>query len=176
MDITIPPHNLKRFAASITCLGKIGKDLYLSFDPLEGLTLSSLNEAKSAYGKFQFDSGFFERCSAPATAGTSARKTAAAGVGGRTSGRGGGGSDNEDDDNDEECCDTRYVCRVPVRSVHSILRPRKGVCSLRIRSEGMDDKGNYFGLNKKKKSERRRKHQTNGRSRSRDDNDDDDVV
>ena len=43
-------HNLKRFAASVTCLGKIGKDLYLSFDPLDGLTLSSLNEAKSAFG------------------------------------------------------------------------------------------------------------------------------
>ena len=46
MDITIPPHNLKRFSASITCLGKIGKDLYLSFDEMSGLTLSSLNDAK----------------------------------------------------------------------------------------------------------------------------------
>ena len=27
MDITIPPHNLKRFTASLTCLAKIGKDL-----------------------------------------------------------------------------------------------------------------------------------------------------
>lgn len=149
MDITIPPHNLKRFSASITCLGKIGKDLYLSFDEMSGLTLSSLNDAKSAYGKFHFDSQFFERCSAPPT----------------TTNKGGDG----DEDNNEDEFDTRYVCRVPVRSVHSILRPRKGVCSLRIRSEGMDDKGNYFGLNQKKKKKKNRNH-----SRSRDDDHQDD--
>jgi len=155
MDITIPPHNLKRFAASLTCLGKIGKDLYLSFDPLDGLTLSSLNEAKSAYGRFHFDPGFFERCSAPALA-TVVGATSARGRRSGGSGRRIGAEDRDeegddsDDDGDGECYDTRYVCRVPVRSVHSILRPRRGVCSLRIRSEGMDDGGNYFGLSRKK--------------------------
>ena len=54
MDITIPPHNLKRFSASITCLGKIGKDLYLSFDEMSGLTLSSLNDAKVCYALLFF--------------------------------------------------------------------------------------------------------------------------
>lgn len=140
MDITIPPHNLKRFTAAITCLGKIGKDLYLSFDPLDGLILSSLNEAKSAFGKFHFDPTFFDRCSAPPL--VSAASAASASL-------------SEDDD--EFYDSSRYVCRVPVRSVHAILRPRKGVCSLRIRSEGMDDEGNHFGLNRKRK--RRRNHQ-----------------
>ena len=169
MDITIPPHNLKRFSASITCLGKIGKDLYLSFDPLDGLTLSSLNDAKSAYGKFHFDSHFFERCSAPTNSGMTAKKN-------NNSSRGRSGSNDGGDSDDEEFYDTRYVCRVPVRSIHSILRPRKGVCSLRIRSEGMDDKGNYFGLNqkkKKKKKDRGEKERGRHRSRSRDDNDSD---
>ncbi|KAL7536031.1 hypothetical protein ACHAXR_006872 [Thalassiosira sp. AJA248-18] len=166
MDITIPPYNLKRFTASITCLGKIGKDLYLSFDPLDGLTLSSLNEAKSAYGKFHFDSGFFERCSAPPVVAGGARR---AGSGGG----GGGGGGGREGDSDEEFYDTRYVCRVPVRSVHSILRPRKGVCSLRIRSEGMDEKGNYFGLNQKKKRGGSSNGQRRSRSKSRHDGDED---
>jgi len=161
MDITIPPHNLKRLTASITCLGKIGKDLYLSFDPLDGLTLSSLNEAKSAYGKFHFEPRYFERCSAP-TVGSG-------GIGGSSKGL---GNHDDDDDSDEEFYDTRYVCRVPVRSVHSILRPRKGVCSLRIRSEGMDDNGNYFGLNKKKR-QKKRSHHRGHRSREGDGDDED---
>lgn len=154
MDITISPHNLKRFAASITCLGKIGKDLYLSFDPLDGLTLSSLNEAKSAFGKFHFEPGFFEKCGGPAADGAPG-----GGIGGS---RGQGlrrncrdRSTNDDDNNDNdkngegenvEEDDARYDCRVPVRSVLSILRPRKSVISLRIRSEGVDGDGNFFGV------------------------------
>lgn len=140
MDITIPPHNLKSFTAAITCLGKIGKDLYISFDPLDGLILSSLNEAKSAFGKFHFDSTFFERCSAPPAA---ARR-------------------DRGDDADDFYDSSRYVCRVPVRSVHSILRPRKGVVSLRVRSEGMDGDGNHFGLSNYNSSS---KHRRGGRRR-----------
>ena len=87
MDVIIPPHNLKRFASSITCLGRIGKDLYVSFDPLEGLTLSSLNEAKSAYGKFHFDPGFFTSCDGPI----------------------GVPKNNEDDDNKEVEEGTKYI-------------------------------------------------------------------
>eukprot|EP00574_Skeletonema_japonicum_P005439 CAMPEP_0201724076 /NCGR_PEP_ID=MMETSP0593-20130828/7918_1 /ASSEMBLY_ACC=CAM_ASM_000672 /TAXON_ID=267983 /ORGANISM="Skeletonema japonicum, Strain CCMP2506" /LENGTH=546 /DNA_ID=CAMNT_0048215269 /DNA_START=82 /DNA_END=1722 /DNA_ORIENTATION=+ len=177
MDITIPPHNLKRFTAAITCLGKIGKDLYLSFDPLDGLILSSLNEAKSAFGKFQFDPTFFDRCSAPAVvvdASSAVRHRSSASslfVGrGRntTSGRNYNNNSNsdqeeEEDDNDDEFYDSssRYVCRVPVRSVHSILRPRKGVCSLRIRSEGTDDSGNHFGLKNSTTTNKRRKRRRN---------------
>ena len=147
MDIIIPPRNLKRFTAAITCLGKIGKDLYVSFDPLDGLILSSLNEAKSAFGKFHFDSTFFDRCSAPAVVAPSsfARRN---------------NNNNDGSDDDDEFYDSsRYVCRVPVRSVHSVLRPRKGICSLRIRSEGADDSGNHFGLKNSKKKRKRRQQQ-----------------
>ena len=124
MDVTIPPHNLKRFTASLTCLSKIGKDLYVSFDPFDGLTLSSLNEAKSAYAKFHFECGFFQKC-------------AGVTIPYHSSG---------DDDGESEW---RYVCRLPVRSVHSVLRPRKGVLSLRIKSEGIDSTGQHFGVNRK---------------------------
>ncbi len=208
MDITISPYNLKRFAASITCLGKIGKDLYLSFDPLDGLTLSSLNEAKSAFSKFHFEPGFFEKCGGGAAAADGA-------PGDIDGGRGGGprrncraanksaprdnhsssdnsnstnhrtnddnNYDNDKDGEDDNVVedDARYVCRVPVRSVHSILRPRKGVISLRIRSEGMDGDGHFFGLNRKKQGkgddgggsgkgrDRHGHHRCGGGSRSR---------
>ncbi|KAL7486687.1 hypothetical protein ACHAW6_012272 [Cyclotella cf. meneghiniana] len=129
MDVTIPPHNLKRFTASLTCLAKIGKDLYVSFDPFDGLTLSSLNEAKSAYAKFHFDCGFFDRC-----IGVASKRDA---------------RNNDDDGEGSDEGRWRYVCRVPVRSVHAVLRPRKGVLSLRIRSEGTDETGHHFGVDRR---------------------------
>ena len=134
MDVTIPLSNLKRFTASLTCLSKIGKDLYISFDPFDGLTLSSLNEAKSAYAKFHFECGFFEKCLGLTMPTTATRQH----------------------DDEEDTDQWRYVCRVPVRSVHSILRPRKGVLSLRIRSEGHDDSGKHFGVNRKNKDDNKR--------------------
>merc|ERR1712232_1248250 len=42
--------------------------------------------------------------------------------------------DNGNDNDSDEELDDKYTCRVPVRLVHSILRPRKSVISLRIRS------------------------------------------
>ena len=162
MDITIPPHSLKKFTAAVTCLGKVGRDLYWSFDPMDGLTLSSLNEAKSAFCKFHFEPGFFQRCSAPQGAGNAAPGTAST-----------AGSDDEDG------CGCRYVCRVPVRSVHSILRRRGGVCQLRVRSEGQDGEGNHFGLSNRRRRDKSREddpegcddysdgEENNGRSSSR---------
>eukprot|EP00551_Chaetoceros_affinis_P019083 CAMPEP_0203719034 /NCGR_PEP_ID=MMETSP0092-20131115/3165_1 /ASSEMBLY_ACC=CAM_ASM_001090 /TAXON_ID=426623 /ORGANISM="Chaetoceros affinis, Strain CCMP159" /LENGTH=98 /DNA_ID=CAMNT_0050598321 /DNA_START=281 /DNA_END=577 /DNA_ORIENTATION=+ len=46
-------------------LAKIGKIqvLYMEFDPLDGLTISALNNATSAFVHFHFEVGFFERCS-----------------------------------------------------------------------------------------------------------------
>ena len=188
MDVTIPPHNLRRFASSVSCLGRIGKDLYVSFDPLDGLTLSSLNEAKSAYGKFHFDPGFFERCDGP-------HREAPKRDGGGGGGGGGGGlpSSGDDDDDDDDGGgggssrggradddSSRYVCRVPVRSVHSVLRPRKGVLSLRVRSEGADDDGNHFGMRRSSPSARTTgggggggRSRSRGRRRRADEGDDD---
>jgi hypothetical protein len=85
----------------------MGKDLYVEFDPLEGLTLRALNDAKSAFASFHFEPSFFERCSAPPT-----RKR----------------EEEEEDDN-------RYSCRVPLRAMAAIVRPRRHVLSLRLRNE-----------------------------------------
>jgi len=59
MDVVIPSHNLRTFSSSVTTLGKIGNYLYLEFDPLLGLTLRTLNDAKSAFAEFHFEVGFF---------------------------------------------------------------------------------------------------------------------
>lgn len=66
MDCTIPSHNVKVFSGWVVTLGKIGSsDLYLEFDPLQGLTLRTLNDAKSAYAKVTLDPAFFEVCTEP---------------------------------------------------------------------------------------------------------------
>jgi hypothetical protein len=38
----------------------MGKDLYIKFDPLKGLTLRALNDAKSAFTSFHFEPTCFE--------------------------------------------------------------------------------------------------------------------
>ena len=178
MDVIIPSHNLKIFSTAISTLTRIGGHLYIEFDPLDGLSLRTINDAKSAYGEFQFDVGFFERCSCPP--GSSAlyqrrrkkdallrrqrrqkkerllREREGLGRLGRRrkrrrflnqqnssepplpppmSGRA-GDQDDDDDDDDEDGMAEKFTCRVPIRTVASILKSRKGVSSLRIKSVG----------------------------------------
>lgn len=108
MDCTIPSHNVKVFSSWVVTLGKIGSsDMYLEFDPLQGLTLRTLNDAKSAYAKVTFDPTFFEACRAPAV----------------------GGNDNGGED------EMLYTCRLSIRTLYSVLRTsRKGLQSLRMRT------------------------------------------
>ena len=215
MDVIIPSHNLKILSSSITTLAKIGKVLYIEFDPLDGLTIRALNDAKSSFVYFHFEVGFFERCSTSSdvlsrrkrkikrkkknrnnvSTSDTGRRLLSRGrrsVGGRNSRRrtlsrgraggsstsssrkrsrsrtrssrrrndedgheyddedhsyenngnaqngGGGEEDNETNENgagdDDESADEKYLCKVPIRTIAAILRPRKGVTSLRIRS------------------------------------------
>mmetsp|Transcript_14161 Transcript_14161/g.20919 ORF Transcript_14161/g.20919 Transcript_14161/m.20919 type:complete len:320 (+) Transcript_14161:121-1080(+) len=106
MDCTVPSHNVKTFCSAIVSMSKIGKDLYLEFDPLDqGLILRTINDAKSAFSAFTFQPTFFERCVRPPT-----RK--------RT-------QDSDD----------TYKCRVPLRALQAITKARKGVVSMRVRNE-----------------------------------------
>ena len=130
MDCIIPGHNVRTFACAVGCLSRIGKEMYIEFDPLHGLIIRTLNDAKSAFASFSFEPNFFERCSSPIevqTLNTShhSRKKRKS-QGGNTS------TFTAHSNNDEN--DEKYMCRIPLRSVHSILRPRKGIVSLRIRS------------------------------------------
>ena len=65
MDVVIPGHSIRTFSSSVATLSKIGNYLYIEFDPLLGLTLRTLNDAKSAFAEFHFEVGFFERCTSP---------------------------------------------------------------------------------------------------------------
>jgi len=48
MDCTVPGGPaVRQFCASMVCLSKIGKDLYFVFEPISGLAVRSLNDAKS---------------------------------------------------------------------------------------------------------------------------------
>jgi hypothetical protein len=98
----------------------MGKDLYVEFDPLEGLTLRALNDAKSAFASFHFEPTFFERCSAPPV---TTRKR----------------DEQEEDEN-------RYSCRVPLRAMAAIVRPRRHVLSLRLRNEESSQQQHYLSF------------------------------
>lgn len=125
MDCVLPSHAIRTFCSSIGTLSKIGKDLYLEFDPIEGLILHTLNDSKSAYACFRFRTTFFERCTAPP--GTLSQQIQ------RQRKRQLNNLPSQNSGNNED--DGKYICRVPLRSLAAVVRPRKGVVSLRIRSE-----------------------------------------
>jgi len=188
MDVVIPSHNLRTFSSSVTTLSRIGNYLYLEFDPLLGLTLRTLNDAKSAFAEFHFEVGFFERCtSAPLASTTAAERSPvsrnrskncnrndkrrnrksnrnskrmdlednvdSADLGVRekrrrrtrrrksmserqTDGISNAGIDEGTEGDNDEDLEEKFLCRVPVRTIATVLRPRKGVRSLRIKSLG----------------------------------------
>lgn len=122
MDCVIPAHNIRIFNSAVSSLCKIGKELLIEFSPQEGLTLRSLNDAKSAFSSFKFEVGFFERCSSPVAASATNNKT------NRSRHTRIFGEDN--DNNGEE----KYMARVLLKTIAAVLRSRRGVQSLRLRS------------------------------------------
>jgi Rad9. len=181
MDVIIPAHNIKTLSNAVQALAKIGKFLYVEFDPLTGLTLRTLNDAKSSFAEFTFDVGFFERCSSGGIFTTgydngdvvpggilhcqarTKRKTPAStsSSSSRKQSKNLKTNSNKNDDllvqqrsnrrlasssatrrqqqrqqqqqQEEEDCE-KYLCRVPIRTIASLLHSRKGLLSLRIRS------------------------------------------
>ena len=111
MDCVIPGHSIRTFCSSIVCLSKIGSEIYFEFHALEGLSVRALNDAKSAFGHFRYEPAFFERCTAP-PASSSRKRTL-----------------TQDQD------DLRFSCRVTLKALAAIVRPRKEAVSLRIGSE-----------------------------------------
>jgi Rad9 len=63
MDIVIPSHLIRNFSSALSCLSKIGKDVYWEFDSVTGLSLRTINDAKSSYACWRYKVTFFERCS-----------------------------------------------------------------------------------------------------------------
>ena len=129
MDVVIPSHHVKLFSSCIVGLSKIGKDLYLEFDSLKGLSLRTLNDGKSAYCLASFAPTFFERCTVPSSA------TAPASGGSRK--RTHRNSDDDDDSDDDDAAPL-YSCRIPLRALQPVVRPRKRVQSLRVTAPDQD--------------------------------------
>lgn len=141
MDCTISDTSTVRtFCASIGCLSKIGKDLYLDYDPMDGLLLTTLNDAKSAWCVFDYQPKFFTRCTTPSVAtnssGNNNRKRTNQSISSNNTQD--TSSQQGEEENEEE---TRFCIRVPMRALIPIVRPRKGVMALRIRSEGHNNNG-----------------------------------
>ena len=117
MDCVVPGHSVRPFCASIGCLSRIGKDLYVEFDAIEGLHFRTLNDAKSAYACFRFEPSFFERCTAPPLESTTTTRKRRS----RTT--------------EEPSQELRFSCRVSLRALAAVVRPRRAVAALRVRSE-----------------------------------------
>jgi Rad9 len=125
MDLILPSHSVRPFCSAIASLGKVGKDIYLEFDPVHGLDLRTMNDAKSAYACFHYDATFFERCTVSTSTALTTKKR------------------NYDESSSQTSTpssdSSQYSCRVACRALAAILlRPRKNVHSLRIVSTNSD--------------------------------------
>jgi Rad9 len=143
MEIVIPSHSIRLFGAAISSLSRIGSsDLYWEFDPITGLELRTLNDAKSAYAWVHFEPSFFERCTTNAAthAGpTAATMPLAATTDGASNKKRHHASYDSDDEGDNDSASNsnqgsaeRFTCRVVFKALSPVVRPRKNLHSLRI--------------------------------------------
>lgn len=147
MDCTIPGTSIRPFCAAISCLSKIGKELYVDFDPFDGLSLRALNDSKSVFGNFHYEPSFFTRCHSvldsssfltktnenknrTTTTKSSAKRKRGHGSSNRDNdGRDRNNSDESDeDDNDSE----RWTVRIAMKALIPIVRSRKDVSNLQL--------------------------------------------
>jgi Rad9 len=153
MDVVIPGDSIRPFCAAIGCLSRMGKELYVDFDPFDGLTLRALNDAKSVFASFHYDPSFFHRCMAPPLALSSKLRTkrkkvkhrnthAGSGSRKRQRERNGGDTndnDHEDESDEEEDEEPRLSIRVPIKGLSAVVRKRNHpVVSLRIHTSLTD--------------------------------------
>lgn len=127
MDCIIPHHSVRMFCAAIGACSKIGKDLYVDFDAIDGLCLRTLNEAKSAYVCYKFHPTFFARCTAPSLEilETSRKRK-------NRSQQSTADSDEDDDGTTTTHDDHRFTCRLAIKALAAAVRQRKNVQSLRL--------------------------------------------
>jgi hypothetical protein len=118
MDCVIGGHSVRPFCAAIACLSRVGKEINIDFDPIDGLTLRSLNDSKSIFSSFHYEPSFFQRCSLPPLTSRKRRKSQEA---------------NDDDDDDGE---DRWSVRVSIKALAPLIRPRKDVLTLQIVTMG----------------------------------------
>lgn len=117
MDCIIPGPSVKSFCAALACLSRVGKDLLVEFDAVEGLTLRALSDSKAVFGSFHYEPAFFTVCRAGATfLSANSRKSKKK------------RSRQEDPEED------RFCVRLSIKSLAAVVRPRKDVRHLHLRS------------------------------------------
>ena len=154
MDCIIPGPSIRPFCAAIGCLSRIGKELYIDFDPIDGLSIRSLNDPKSVFGSFHFEPGFFERCtSVPVTDNTEPRrrkrtiheatttKTKASSSSATASPADHGGNrnankNNNNKSNNNKNNEDRWTVRIAMKALAAVVRQRRDVLHLRITTVG----------------------------------------
>ena len=152
MDVILSPSSIKTFTSSIVCFSRIAgssnaggggtasaasqQDLYWEFDPISGLVIRTMNDAKTAYACMSYQPNFFNYCSTN-TNGTTA--TASSNTSQQTcsqnttTSNSSAGSTNHAK---RQRRDKTFACRLTIKALIPIVRHRnnKNIESLRIRS------------------------------------------
>jgi hypothetical protein len=128
MDCIIPGPSIRPFCAAIGCLSRIGKELYIDFDPIDGLSIRSLNDSKSVFGSFHFEPAFFFRCtSAPISCGKSRSAIRKRKINEATNNASNDGIENDDE---------RWTVRIAMKALAAVVRQRKDILNLQITTVG----------------------------------------
>jgi hypothetical protein len=139
MDCVIPAQSVRSFCAALSCLCRIGKEIYVEFHPLEGLALRTLNDAKSAYSCFRWTPSYFERCTLPPPppvppSSSRKRPVSASSSHHPPSTTQDSNASAASSASASSLSSTRFCCRIPIRALTPIVRARKNVTQLRVHS------------------------------------------
>lgn len=63
MDCIVPGNSVRTITAALCCLSRVGKEVSIEFDPIDGLTMRALSDSKAAFVSFHYSPSFFEKCS-----------------------------------------------------------------------------------------------------------------
>jgi Rad9 len=141
MDIVIPAHSIRNFSAALAALAKMGMDVYWEYDSITGLSLRTINDAKSSYAHWRYKSTFFERCGYTVRRKKKTKKQKQQKQqqpkrprqrnGGNPRGNRNDDDDEANDDDDANVDDEKVSYRIASRTLTAIVRYRKAA-SLRI--------------------------------------------
>jgi hypothetical protein len=134
MDCIVPGHSVRPFCAAISCLTRVGKEVYFEFDPIDGLTLRALNDSKSAFCAFQFDPSYFLRCTLACFTGSHRPHDNSNSNSNSNNKRRKMKTTRTQDSSQQD--DDRWCVRISIKALAAILRPRKNVASLQVVTTG----------------------------------------
>lgn len=133
MDVVLSASSLKLFTSAVACFSRIAggsgtvgsSDIYWEFDPITGLEIRTMNDAKTAYACMTYKPNFFLYCSIPSEHMLDDTQSDSLSVG-----------------NDHSSSSQRsatemkrtLTCRIALKALVPIVRFRKNVDTVRIRS------------------------------------------